>query len=283
IGRFDVVLDREVAEVTVAVEAGIDEHGAPIGPLEQPDGHRDVDASRWVGAGHEVCDGKVGDGREAHRVDLVLRAVVRVGAPSWQCDDRERRGERDCRSCSHACILRRLSLSLRNLRLRATQVAETTPLGRGHGSCSTNGRRSCMRRLAILALLSSCGVDPGPIKQKVQFLIDPASEMCMPIVTCEHDDGNPNIVGCTGSSQDAPWKSWAPCADPCAGRAEADCKLDPRCAPRYEAPPPPSMCPPNAACLPLPPPTYAGCDPVPSTDRCLGLDEKTCGATPGCR
>jgi hypothetical protein len=141
-----------------------------------------------------------------------------------------------------------------------------------------------MRLLAIVAVLSACGVDPAPVRQKVQFLVDPASQMCMPIVTCDHDDGNPGVVGCAGGPAEDPpsWMGWASCTDPCAGRSEAECKLDPRCLPRYQAPPP-IKCPPNAACLPTPPPTYVGCDPNPSTDPCLGLDEKTCGATPGCR
>ena len=77
LGRLDVVLHRELREVVLAVEAGVDDRDAAVDALQHPDHHRDVHAPRSIGAGDQARDGEVRERRKADGVDLV---AVHVGA-----------------------------------------------------------------------------------------------------------------------------------------------------------------------------------------------------------
>lgn len=115
--------------------------------------------------------------------------------------------------------------------------------------------------LSLACVLSGCAGGPDTTLD-VRFLRDPTSGMCLPIAR--------------DAAGDDRFESWDACDDPCASLGEAECAVDPRCAPRYAD----RSCPPGAACALLA--EYDGCAPRAQDDACLGLDEKTCGETPGC-
>ena len=91
LGRLDVILHRELREVAVAVEAGVDDRDPAVDPFQHPDHHRDVHAPRSVGAGDEARNGEVGKRREADGVDLVavhvranMRSQHRSATSAWR-------------------------------------------------------------------------------------------------------------------------------------------------------------------------------------------------------
>ena len=94
VGRLDVVRDRELLEVLIAVEAGVDERHASVDALQHPDRHRDVETARAIGAGDQARDRKVRDRREPHRVHLVL-----VGFRAAETPDRDASAS-SAQSCS---------------------------------------------------------------------------------------------------------------------------------------------------------------------------------------
>ena len=82
----------------VAVKAGIHEHVATVGTLDEPDHHRDVESAAGVGAGDEPGHAKRRQRRVANGVDLVRRRRGR--SHSRHHSERDQRSNHEC---GHSC------------------------------------------------------------------------------------------------------------------------------------------------------------------------------------